>query len=198
MIGPADARDSVSISPRFTSADLELLPAVDGVRYEIIDGELYVSRQPDWHHQYTCNAIGAKLQNWDGQTTIGVTIPAPGLIFAADDDVAPDLVWISRERLAAVQDEAGHLRAAPELVVEVLSAGATNERRDRELKLTLYSRRGVQEYWIVDWRRQTVEVFRREQAALRLVATLGNEDALTSPLLPGFVSAVADLWPPSL
>ena len=188
----------MSISPRFTSADLELLPDVDGVRYEIIDGELYVSRQPDWHHQYTCNEVAVELRNWSRQTGLGVIIPAPGLIFAADDDVAPDLVWISRERLAAVQDEAGHLRAAPELVVEVLSRGATNERRDRDLKLTLYSRRGVREYWIVDWRRQTVEVYRREQAALRLVATLGNEDALTSPLLPGFTSPVAGLWPPPL
>ena len=188
----------MSIAPRFTSADLELLPAIDGVRYEIIDGELYVSRQPDWHHQYTCHEIGVELRNWSRQTGLGVIIPAPGLVFAADDDVAPDIVWVSRERLASIQDRAGHLRAAPELVVEVVSAGATNERRDRGLKLTLYSRRGVEEYWIVDWRRQTVEVYRREQAALRLGATLGNDDALTSPLLPGFSSSVAGFWPPSL
>jgi Uma2 family endonuclease len=139
-----------------------------------------------------------ELRNWNRQTGLGATIPAPGLIFAADDDVAPDIVWISRERLVAVQDEAGHLRAAPELVVEVLSRGSTNERRDRDLKLTLYSRRGVREYWIVDWRRQTIEVYRREEAALRLIATLGNEDALTSPLLPGFTNPVASLWPPAL
>jgi Uma2 family endonuclease len=188
----------VSISPRFTSADLDLLPDVEGVRYEIIDGELYVSSQPDWHHQYTCHEIGAELRNWDRHAGLGVAIPAPGLVFADDDDVAPDLVWISRERLAAVQDGAGHLRAAPELVVEVLSPGSTNERRDREIKLALYSRRGVHEYWIVDWRRQAIEVYRREQAALRLVATLGNEDTLTSPLLPGFTTPVAGLWPPSL
>jgi Uma2 family endonuclease len=188
----------VSITPRFTSADLDLLPDIDGVRYEIIDGELYVSRQPDWHHQYTCHEIGAEIRNWNRQQGLGVTIPAPGLIFAADDDVAPDLVWISRARLAAVQDAAGHLRAAPELVVEVLSPGTTNQRRDRELKLTLYSRRGVQEYWLVDWRQQTIEVYRREEAALRCVATLGSEDTLTSPLLPGFAVSVAGLWPPSL
>ena len=105
---------------------------------------------------------------------------------------------MSRDRLAAIQDDAGHLRAAPELVVEVLSAGASNARRDRGLKLTLYSRRGVREYWIVDWRQQTVEVYRREQATLRLVATLGNEDTLTSPLLPDFSTPVAGLWPPTL
>jgi Uma2 family endonuclease len=188
----------VSISRRYTSADLELLPNVEGVRYEIIDGELYVSSQPDWHHQYTCHEIGAELRNWDRQAGLGVTIPAPGLVFAEDDDVAPDLIWVSRERLAAVQDKAGHLSAAPELVVEVLSPGSSNVRRDREIKLALYSRRGVEEYWIVDWRRQTVEIYRREQATLRLVATLGNEDMLTSPLLPDFASPVAGLWPPSL
>jgi Uma2 family endonuclease len=188
----------VSISRRYTSADLELLPNIEGVRYEIIDGELYVSSQPDWHHQYTCNAIGAELRNWDRHAGLGVTLPAPGLVFADDDDVAPDIVWISRERLVAVQDKAGHLRAAPELVVEVLSQGSSNVRRDREIKLALYSRRGVGEYWIADWRGQTVEVYRREQAALQLVATLGNEDTLTSPLLPGFASPLAGLWPPSL
>ena len=105
---------------------------------------------------------------------------------------------MSRDRLAAIQDDAGHLRAAPERVVEVLSAGASNARRDRGLKLTLYSRRGVREYWIVDWRQQTVEVYRREQATLRLVATLGNEDTLTSPLFPDFSTPVAGLWPPTL
>ncbi len=35
---------------RYTSADLERLPAIEGVRYEIIAGELHVSTRPDWHH----------------------------------------------------------------------------------------------------------------------------------------------------
>jgi Uma2 family endonuclease len=80
------------------------------------------------------------------------------------------------------------------LVVEVLSPGGTNERRDREAKLKLYSRRGVLEYWIVDWRTQQIEVYRREQLALRLVATLYATDTLTSPFLPGFVCQVATLF----
>lgn len=40
------------------------------------------------------------------------------------DDVIPDVVWISDERLAALMDDAGHLTGAPELAVEVLSFGA--------------------------------------------------------------------------
>lgn len=44
-------------------------------------------------------------------------------------------------------------------MVEVLSSGEENERRDRQAKLKLYSSRGVQEYWIADWRLKQIEVY---------------------------------------
>ncbi|MFP4437650.1 MAG: Uma2 family endonuclease [Chloroflexaceae bacterium] len=180
-------------SLRWTSADLEVLPD-DGKRYEIIDGELYVSKQPHWYHQFTCMRLGRFLDEWNEQTGMGVVNAAPGLIFADDDDVAPDVIWLSRERRATVLGADGKLHAAPELVIEVLSPGSTNERRDREAKRKLYSRRGVDEYWIVNWQRQQIEIYRREQAALTLVATLYAQDTLTSPLLPGFACTVRRLF----
>jgi len=181
---------------RYTTADLEGLPDIDGVRYEIIDGELYVSKSPDWHHQLACTRISIELGVWDRQTKSGFTLYAPGVIFAEDDNVVPDVIWISRERLAAVADEHGYLRAAPELVVEVLSPGASNERRDRELKLKLYSRQGVHEYWLIDWQARMVQIYRRQRAALRLIATLDGADTITTPLLPSFSCPLATLWEP--
>ena len=178
---------------RWTSADLAVLPD-NGKRYEIIDGELYISRQPHWHHQRTCGKIVAALETWSAHTGAGEANLAPGVIFAEDDDVAPDVVWISQARRATALGADGHLHAAPELVVEILSPGTANERRDREAKLKLYSRRGVLEYWIVDWRAQQVEIYRREALALRLVTTLHPADTLTSPLLPGFACQVATLF----
>src|SRR3954453_20465791 len=172
-------------SLRWTSADLDLMPD-DGKRYEIIDGELYVSKQPHWYHQVVCTSLSTPLDIWSRQHRAGVVAGAPGIIFADDDDVAPDLVWISRERLATALEPDGKLHAAPDLVVEILSPGATNERRDREAKLKLYSRRGVREYWIVNWQRRQVEVFRRVDAALQMQVTLLDGDSLESPLLPGF------------
>jgi len=62
------------------------------------------------------------------------------------------------------------------------------------LKLKLYSTRGVRESWIIDWRKQQVEVDRREQAVLNLVATLMSGDELNSSLLPGFNCAIAQLF----
>jgi Uma2 family endonuclease len=73
-----------------------------------------------------------------------------------------------------------------------------NERRDRDLKLNLYSRQGVQEYWIVDWREHLLEVYRRPEGELVLVATLRDGDVLATPLLPGFTCAVVSLWAPPL
>jgi Uma2 family endonuclease len=178
---------------RWTSTDLLTMPD-DGKRYEIIDGELYVSTQPSWHHNYTCIAIIMELEKWSRSTGIGQVNMAPGLIFAEDDDVAPDLVWISHARRDVALEDDGKLHAAPELVVEVLSPGRANERRDREVKLNLYSRRGVQEYWIVDWRQRKIEVYRREALALNLVTTLYETDALESPLLPGFSCPLATLF----
>ena len=184
---------NVRTALRWTSADLEVLPN-DGKRYEIIDGELYMSRQPHWHHQRACVKICAALEAWSAHTGAGEANLAPGVIFAEDDDVAPDVVWISQARRATALGADGNLHAAPELVVEILSPGTANERRDREAKLKLYSRRGVLEYWIVDWRTQQVEIYRREALALRLVATLHPADTLTSPLLPGFACQVATLF----
>lgn len=129
-------------APRLTSADLELLPE-NGKRYEVIEGELYVSKQPPWHHQYACLRLGWFLDEWSEQTGLGMANTAPGIIFAEDDDVAL---------------------------------------------------RGVQEYWIVDWRQRQVEVYRREQATLSLVATLYTMDNLDSPLLPGFTCHIGALF----
>ena len=173
------------------------MPQIEGVRYEIVDGELYVSNAPHWYHQDAVDELSLELRAWNKMNGAGATRTGPGLVFAEDQDVIPDLVWISNERLAHGLDGAGHLTVAPELVVEVLSLGSSNERRDREVKLSLYARQGVDEYWIVDWRARQVEVYRRDEGDLRLVATLTGEDTLTSPMLPGFSCSVASLWPPA-
>ncbi|OUC11898.1 MAG: hypothetical protein B0A82_25540 [Alkalinema sp. CACIAM 70d] len=177
----------------WTTADLERLPESSN-RYEIVDGELLVTRAPHWGHQNAIVNTVAELRNWSIATNLGKTVPTPGIIFSDTDNVIPDIVWISKSRLDIALDENGHLTIAPELIVEVLSAGTQNERRDRETKLKLYTERGVQEYWILDWRIQQIEVYRRQPTTLKLVTTLFATDVLTSPLLPGFTCPVDRLF----
>ena len=125
----------------WTSADLELMPD-NGNRYEIINGELFVTRAPHWKHQTTCGNFYAKLKVWSDQTHLGYTAVGAGVIFGDKDDVIPDVVWVSKEKYEILIDQAGHLLGAPDLAIEVLSAGTDNEKRDREVKLKLYSSRG--------------------------------------------------------
>ncbi|MGI8915950.1 MAG: Uma2 family endonuclease [Chloroflexota bacterium] len=177
---------------RWRSQDLGALPD-DNQRYEIIDGELFVSKQPRIEHQFACQQIGAALQAWSTDHQSGRAVPAPGVIFSEDNDVAPDVVWVSTDRLKAILGADGHLHGTPELVVEVLSPGAKNTARDRRAKLGLHSRSDVDEYWIIDWLLQEVSVYRRDGGSLRLERTVGAGDWLETPLLPGFRIAVAEL-----
>ena len=184
----------MSTTTRWTSADLESLPD-DGTRYEIIDGELYMSKAAHVFHADVCARVCFELELWNRKEKSGKVLPGPGLIFAEDNDVIPDAIWISHEQFAIALGDDGHLHSAPELVIEVLSPGATNEKRDREAKLNLYSRRGVSEYWILSWQKRQIEVYRRVEAELRLAVTLAETDVLESPLLPGFSCSVASLLP---
>src|SRR5207248_5519581 len=120
-----------SRAKRYTLADLEgVAQPWDDTRYEIIDGELFVSTQPSNRHQYTCNKTAWSLTNWNEQSRLGVVLPAPGLIFADDDNAAPDVIWVSHERYRSVLGDEDKLQGPPELVIEVLSPGAENTRRD--------------------------------------------------------------------
>lgn len=180
---------------RWTTRDLDAMPDDGGwKRYEIIDGELIVTRAPHIRHQGTAGKLHVRLETWSETTGMGSAFQTPGVIFSPTDAVIPDVVWISRERLANGIDQAGHLIVAPELIIEVLSPGELNEQRDKEVKLKLYSLHGVQEYWIANWQLKTLEIYRRSDAQLHLVVTLLEGDTLTSPLLPGFSTPIAQIF----
>jgi Uma2 family endonuclease len=179
---------------RWTIRDIEALPDNEWIRYEIIDGELFVTRSPHHKHQQVTGRIFAVLDQWSIETRLGQASVMPGLIFSDSDNVSPDVVWVSQQRYDQIGDESGHFQGAPELVVEVLSSGKANEDRDRSAKLKLYSIQGVLEYWIVDRISQRLEIYRRSNAQLTLVATLLVGDQITSPLLPGFTCDVARLF----
>ena len=71
-------------------------------------------------------------------------------------------------------------------MVEVVSPGKVNARRDRVQKLELYDEFAVSEYWIVDLRQANVEIYRRVDEKLQKVETVERNQILTTPLLPDF------------
>jgi Uma2 family endonuclease len=124
---------------------------------------------------------------------IGTVAPGPGVILSNYSGVIPDLVYFSHDvRDTLVKNDRVH--GPPSLVVEILSPGSSNIRRDRVVKLQLYAKHGVPEYWIVDLKSQAIERYVNQGSSLTLQETLGENDTLTTPALPGFSCPVRDIF----
>ena len=167
-----------------TVADLDLMPD-DGNRYEMIEGEIIVSRAPGLTHQGISGNLLVSLRFYLNQNPIGKVWATPGVIFDDFNGVIPDLVFVRNERLAEViADE--RIKGAPDLAIEIVSPGAENRRRDRIVKKRLYGKFGVKEYWIADPESRTVEIYVLEADDMRLRATMTGQDEITSSVLPGY------------
>lgn len=138
----------MAIRTRLTIADLPNFPD-DGCRYEVIEGELYVTAAPHFRHQAALSQINGAVTTWSAAGGGGWPLPGAGVIFDFNTGVIPDFLWVSDERLPAITidpetgEQDGKLHEAPDLVVEILSPGRANEERDRETKPALFSRRTV-------------------------------------------------------
>jgi Uma2 family endonuclease len=174
---------------RLTYDDFCLLPE-DGKRREIIEGELYVTPSPQTPHQRAVMRLSVRLWQFVDSHKLGEVFGAPfDVVFSEYDVVEPDLLYISNARAGVLTNK--NVQGAPDLVVEVLSEGT--EKRDRTIKLKLYGKFGVDEYWTIDPNGPSAEIYRRGEEGLTLVVKLSAEDALTSPMFPGFSLPLREL-----
>ena len=181
-----------SKEPPLTVEYLETLPD-DNNRYELIAGELLVSRAPSLPHQLALQKLETAIAKYLEQNPVGIVVPGPGVIFSDYDSVIPDIVFVTNERWDKIVANDRFI-AAPNLVVEVLSPGTKNWNRDFEVKHGLYAKFGVEEYWIVNGENHQLTVFRLRGGVLEKVSTLENHDKLSSPLLPNFELSVSSLF----
>ncbi len=180
------------IEPLLTVDDLDLMPE-DGNRYEVIEGELFVSRSPSLTHQSVSGNLFRSVDTYLIQNPIGRLWATPGVIFSEFSGVIPDLVFVSHERRSEIAS-GDRINGAPDLVIEIVSPGAENERRDRIAKMQLYAKYGVKEYWIVDFENRTIEVYQLHRQTLKVQSLLTNLDEITSSVLPGYRCRVSTIF----
>jgi Uma2 family endonuclease len=169
---------SVPESLRFTYEDYARLP--DDRRYEVIDGELFLTPAPTPFHQIVKGRIEDILKAHVQKHRLGLVLDAPcDVVLSRYDVLQPDIFFISSERLAMIGEK--YISDAPDLVVEVLSPGT--RKRDRLLKSKRYARFGVREMWIADPDKKTIEVFVNVKETFRREALYTGEDVLRSPML---------------
>ncbi|HUE82942.1 MAG TPA: Uma2 family endonuclease [Pyrinomonadaceae bacterium] len=183
---------STKAEPLLTVSDLEALPD-DGNKYELFEGELFVSRAPTLSHQRTLGNVYAILRAYLDKNPIGEVILNPGVIFDRFNSAIPDAIFVTIEQFSTIGSE-DHITQAPALAIEVLSTGAGNARRDREVKRQVYGKHGVKEYWIIDPQQRSFEIYRLEGNALKLSQTLINDDEVLTPVLPGFTCRIGEIF----
>jgi Uma2 family endonuclease len=170
---------------QLTYAYLLALPE-DGKRRELIDGKLYVTPSPTPLHQLVLGNLFFDLRGFVDAQDLGKLFFAPLDIVLSDINVVePDLLFVARARLAIIDERC--LRGAPDLAVEVLSPSTL--RIDAGRKRELYATFGVAEYWMIDPKREWVQVCRNGGGAVREVTQFVRERGdgpITSPLFPGF------------
>jgi|ERR1051325_3470270 Uma2 family endonuclease len=176
---------------KWTYEDYLLLPDEDGQRYEIIEGELFVNAAPLKRHQLICGNVFMIIAPYVRKHRCGEVYFAPVDVVLSDIDVVqPDLLYITREHAAAMNEK--NVQGAPDFVIEVLSE--EHGRRDEVLKLKRYQQFGVAEYWIVDPKRNRVRVYLRKNGRLDLANDAGLGDSVTSSFFPGLAVAVSEVF----
>ena len=170
------------INPRIKFTIKDYMSTPDGKRYQLLDGELIVAPSPITRHQTILFRLARAMDDVADADQSGRVWVAPLDVILSNHDVAqPDLLFVSNARSNIVTE--ANIQGAPDLVVEILSPATAQY--DRGYKMTLYSRHGVLEYWLVDPEEDTVEVWTESETGLVLAAGYQRGDTLASPLLEG-------------
>jgi Uma2 family endonuclease len=185
----------MSTQPRSTKLTYEdyLLFPDNGKRHELIQGDHYMTPAPSTKHQRISRNLVIAMGAFIRQHALGELLDAPcDVIFSVEDIVQPDVLFVTSARKGIVTED--NIKGAPDLIVEILSDAT--RKKDEVTKRKLYERFDVSEYWIVDPELETVKVFRLSDHQYIRTAELSTEahDTLTTPLLPEFRLALADLF----
>lgn len=140
-------------SVRFTYEDYLQFPD-DGKRFEIIDGELFMSPSPLTKHQQTLLDLAYGIESHLKKVRSGKLFVAPvDVVFSETDVVQPDILFVSNSRTSIITEK--NITGAPDFIIEILSP--SNSIMDLKRKRSLYERSGVKEYWIVDPGKETIQ-----------------------------------------
>jgi Uma2 family endonuclease len=138
-----------------------------------------MSPSPVPNHQRVLRNLFLLLDGFVSARQLGEILWAPLDVELAPQTriVEPDLIFIAQERIGELVGEK-QITGAPDLVVEILSPRTA--RTDRKVKLPLYARSGVSEYWIVDLDDRAVEIYLLDGETYRVGGIFFADDTITA------------------
>ena len=164
----------------------------DGRRYEIIAGVLYVANAPSFDHQYTVFKLARYLGDFVESHNLGVVIGAPFEVHLNERSrpTQPDLLFLDNDQKPIPGTQ--RFEGTPRLIVEVISPSSI--RLDRQTKFDAYEQAGVAEYWLVDPKARSVEVYILSNGEYALVGQYTGDEMIASKVLNGLVISNLTLY----
>ena len=144
------------VEQKITVEELFNMELEEGFCYELINGIIVKKQAPSPQHQKAVSQLVTIFNNFVLEKQLGDVYPSPiDVFFDNHNNAQPDVLFIRKDRQFIITKDG--IQGHPNLVVEVLSPSTF--RNDRKEKMNLYLRFGVSEYWIVDPKNQSVEVY---------------------------------------
>jgi len=172
---------------QYTFADILTWDADE--RIEIINGEAFMMATPSRIHQKISMELSRQLANYlEGKQCEVYPAPFSVRLFDHGEDAPENVDTVVEPDISVVCDRSKldkyGCMGAPDMVIEVLSPSSL--RHDRLVKLNLYQRAGVREYWIVDPENRSVMVFLPDTSgSLRLYEDYAWNDVAKVNVLDG-------------
>ena len=157
-------------------------------RAELLDGELIMMAPPTRIHQEISVELTRQLANFlEGKRCRVYHAPFAVRLFEQDGDIPEDVKTVVEPDISVVCDpgklDGKGCKGAPDMVMEILSP--STQRHDRLVKLDLYQRAGIREYWIVDPDSRTVQVFLLDRGSVLPHEVYGRDAVAKVNVLDG-------------
>jgi Uma2 family endonuclease len=162
----------------------------DGVRLELVNGEIAVSASPVPRHSYAIMQLAIILGNHINGHDLGELHSDVDTILDEYNVRRPDLLYFRKDRLAHIGEKA--MLGPPDLAVEVISESSA--KIDRVDKFEQYAAAGVQHYWIIDPIARSFEAFRIEGGTYVRVAQRRDHDEVSAPPFDDLQVSLSRLW----
>lgn len=167
-------------------------------RAEIINGEVFLMASPSSVHQEIVAELIRQFGNYlEGKRCRVYPAPFGVRLFEQNGESPEDVDTVVEPDISIVCDKSKidkhGCKGAPDLVIEILSPSSL--RHDRLVKLDLYQRAGVREYWIVDPEYRSVQVFTLDGSFLRIREEYGMGDVAKVNILEGCFIELSKVFP---
>jgi Uma2 family endonuclease len=165
----------------------------DDIKAEFINGEIVMHSPVKRRHLDATKYLENLLLNFVMRHDLGTVDSEKALIGLTRNDYEPDICFWNAETAASfVDDQMEH--PAPDLIVEILSKSTTG--RDRGVKFEDYAAHGVDEYWIIDPVRKSLEQYQLDEATMAFALNIihYNNDVLNAITVPGFSISIQAIF----